>query len=117
MALLRVPLPAGRIIDWVVSNPPYVPSVDLASLDPEFRDQEPQLALDGGPDGPDVVRAILSEAALRARVGWPSRSARARPQRGGRWWRAPASPACRCTADPAGVERGVIGQRAPGGAG
>ena len=37
--------------DLVVSNPPYVRSEDIAGLEPEVRDWEPRLALDGGPDG------------------------------------------------------------------
>ena len=34
--------------DLVVSNPPYIPSADIQALDPEVRDHEPRLALDGG---------------------------------------------------------------------
>jgi len=43
--------------DVVVSNPPYVPTADLAGLGPEVQ-HEPALALDGGPDGLDVVRGL-----------------------------------------------------------
>ncbi len=66
---LLAPVPAARPIDWVVSNPPYIPTADLAGLEPEVRDQEPRLALDGGADGLDVYRALLAEAGERARVG------------------------------------------------
>ena len=66
---LLAPVPASRPIHWVVSNPPYIPTADLAGLQPEVRDQEPRLALDGGEDGLDIVRALLVEAAARATIG------------------------------------------------
>ena len=44
--------------DLIVSNPPYIPSGDLPGLESEVRDYDPQLALDGGPDGLDVYRQI-----------------------------------------------------------
>jgi release factor glutamine methyltransferase len=37
--------------DIVVSNPPYIPSAEIAGLAPEVRDHDPRRALDGGPDG------------------------------------------------------------------
>lgn len=49
--------------DLVVSNPPYVTRAEIAKLEPEVRDHEPTLALEGGEDGLDVVRALLSAAA------------------------------------------------------
>ena len=48
--------------DWVVSNPPYIPTRDLAELPPGIRQYEPILALDGGPDGLSVIRRIIAEA-------------------------------------------------------
>ena len=63
------PVPAARPIDLVVSNPPYIRRGDLAGLDPEVRDWEPILALDGGPDGLDVYRALIPQAAKRVRRG------------------------------------------------
>jgi len=45
----------------IVSNPPYVPKPELPSLSPEVR-MEPALALDGGDDGLDVIRKIVSRA-------------------------------------------------------
>jgi len=45
----------------IVSNPPYVPTTELSSLSPEVR-MEPSLALDGGDDGLDVIRKIISRA-------------------------------------------------------
>lgn len=63
------PIPAHRPIDWVVSNPPYIPTSDLEALMPEVRDWEPRLALDGGPDGLDCYRTLIPKAAQRARKG------------------------------------------------
>jgi release factor glutamine methyltransferase len=48
--------------DILVSNPPYIPSADLAALDPGVRDYDPLLALDGGPDGLTVYRDIAARA-------------------------------------------------------
>lgn len=45
--------------DVIVSNPPYIPSGDIAALDREVRDHDPVLALDGGADGLACYRAIL----------------------------------------------------------
>lgn len=49
--------------DLVVSNPPYIPSTDIADLDVEVRDHDPLRALDGGDDGYDAYRIIAPEAA------------------------------------------------------
>jgi release factor glutamine methyltransferase len=49
-------------VDLVVSNPPYVPTADLAALPPEVRNFEPASALAGGPDGLDVIRALADQA-------------------------------------------------------
>lgn len=48
--------------DLIVSNPPYIPSGDIAALEPEVRDFEPTEALDGGPDGLDFYRSIIPAA-------------------------------------------------------
>jgi ribosomal protein L3 glutamine methyltransferase len=50
-----------RRYDLIVSNPPYVDARGMADLPPECR-AEPKLAFDGGADGLDVARRILSEA-------------------------------------------------------
>ncbi|MEQ1502634.1 MAG: peptide chain release factor N(5)-glutamine methyltransferase [Myxococcota bacterium] len=63
------PIPASRAIDWVVSNPPYVPSSEIDALEPEVSSHEPRRALDGGPDGLDVVRRLVTVARARARRG------------------------------------------------
>lgn len=49
--------------DLIVSNPPYIPSSHIATLDHDVRDHEPILALDGGTDGLDAYRAIIPQAA------------------------------------------------------
>jgi release factor glutamine methyltransferase len=49
----------------VTANPPYIPSGDIAALEPDIRDFEPRLALDGGADGLDIVRAIVGGARSR----------------------------------------------------
>lgn len=48
--------------DLIVSNPPYIVHGDIAGLDPEVRDYDPVLALDGGSDGLDIYRAIAHDA-------------------------------------------------------
>lgn len=45
----------------IVSNPPYIPSGDIAGLDRSVREYEPRLALDGGPDGLEFYRAITEK--------------------------------------------------------
>jgi len=47
--------------DLVVSNPPYIRSAEIETLDPEVKDHEPRLALDGGPDGLDAYRLLAPE--------------------------------------------------------
>lgn len=48
--------------DLVVSNPPYIPSGDIAGLAIDVREHDPMAALDGGPDGLGAYRAIIQEA-------------------------------------------------------
>jgi release factor glutamine methyltransferase len=48
--------------DLIVSNPPYIARADIASLQPEVRDYDPILALDGGDDGLAAYRAIAADA-------------------------------------------------------
>lgn len=55
-------------VDVVVANPPYVPRAAVP-LEPEVRDHDPALALYGGEDGLDVIRALAVQAALLLRPG------------------------------------------------
>ncbi|HLG87908.1 MAG TPA: peptide chain release factor N(5)-glutamine methyltransferase [Alphaproteobacteria bacterium] len=56
--------------DVIISNPPYIPSGEIAHLSPEVRGYDPPEALDGGPDGLDAYRRILpAVSALLAPAG------------------------------------------------
>ena len=55
--------------DLVVSNPPYIVREVLARLEPEVRDHEPALALDGGEDGLDAYRVIMADLPRLLRPG------------------------------------------------
>ena len=45
--------------DLIISNPPYIPTAEIATLDPEVRDFDPRGALDGGADGLDFYRRLV----------------------------------------------------------
>jgi release factor glutamine methyltransferase len=101
--------------DLIVSNPPYIRSADIASLDAEVRDHDPRRALDGGMDGLDAYRLIAPEAerllapggALVVEVGHDqSREAEALMSAAGLTLKAPK-------ADLAGVRRAVTGLKMP----
>ena len=51
------------LFDLIVSNPPYIRSVDIGGLAAEVRDHDPLAALDGGADGMDAYRALIPQAA------------------------------------------------------
>ena len=57
----------GRL-DAVVSNPPYIPSREIPGLAAEVR-ADPRLALDGGEDGLDAIRALVRQAAGALKSG------------------------------------------------
>ena len=64
MALLRsdwTTLLGPDSFDLVVSNPPYIATGVIETLEPEVRDHDPRLALDGGPDGLDHYRVLAPE--------------------------------------------------------
>ncbi|MCR5518079.1 MAG: peptide chain release factor N(5)-glutamine methyltransferase [Lachnospiraceae bacterium] len=48
--------------DMIISNPPYIESAVIESLDPAVKDMEPRLALDGGIDGLDIYRRLVFDA-------------------------------------------------------
>lgn len=62
-------LSGGIEFDLIVSNPPYIASDEIATLEPEVRDFDPRLALDGGTDGLDFYRRIAAEAPRFLRLG------------------------------------------------
>ena len=67
----------GDAFDLVVANPPYIRSAEIAGLDPEVREHEPRLALDGGEDGlrdyrvlaPEVLRVLKPGGLLLVEIG------------------------------------------------
>ena len=72
LALLRGDWTEGMAdssFDLVVSNPPYIPEGDIASLDPEVREHDPHLALNGGADGLDHYRRLAPEVMRVLRPG------------------------------------------------
>lgn len=64
---LLAPL-AGERYDLIISNPPYVDADGMAGLPAECA-HEPRMALDGGADGIDLIRRILSDAGTHLREG------------------------------------------------
>ena len=61
--------PSATPFDLVVSNPPYIRSADMATLQPEIQGHEPALALDGSADGLACLRRILASVHRHLRVG------------------------------------------------
>ena len=55
--------------DVIISNPPYIPTAEIETLDPEVKDFDPKLALDGGEDGLDLYRRLVPEAFELLRSG------------------------------------------------
>lgn len=62
-------LPRSTTFDLIVSNPPYVPHAAIASLQPEVRDFDPHVALDGGSDGLEFHGRLATEAPPFLRPG------------------------------------------------
>lgn len=56
---------AEQSLDLIVSNPPYVSTAEWSELPAPIRDHEPRQALDGGSDGFDVIRKLVSQAATK----------------------------------------------------
>ncbi|MBQ9563799.1 MAG: peptide chain release factor N(5)-glutamine methyltransferase [Lachnospiraceae bacterium] len=57
------------VYDLIVSNPPYIESAEIGRLQPEVRDHDPRLALDGGEDGLSFYRRICREAGAHLAPG------------------------------------------------
>lgn len=55
-------LTQGIRLDLIISNPPYIPTAEIETLEPEVRDYDPRGALDGGTDGLDYYRRFAAEA-------------------------------------------------------
>ena len=56
-------------LDLIVSNPPYISTVEMAELDADVRNHEPHVALDGGANGTSVIERLIPQAAERLRPG------------------------------------------------
>ncbi|HHT93464.1 MAG TPA: peptide chain release factor N(5)-glutamine methyltransferase [Clostridiaceae bacterium] len=48
--------------DYILSNPPYIAKEEIRTLEPQVKDFEPEIALDGGLDGLDAYKKIISQA-------------------------------------------------------
>lgn len=59
----------GGAFDLIVSNPPYIATDEIAELDPDVRDFDPRMALDGGSDGLDCYRTIAATAPALLKPG------------------------------------------------
>lgn len=59
--VLKPPPSLLGAFDVIVSNPPYIPTADIATLDPSVREFEPRVALDGGEEGLDFIASIAEK--------------------------------------------------------
>jgi release factor glutamine methyltransferase len=62
-------LPPDKQFDYIVSNPPYVSTDEMASLSADVRDHEPHTALHAGEGGTDVIKPLIQQAAVRLKSG------------------------------------------------
>lgn len=61
--------PLSGVFDFIVANPPYIATDDIAGLEPEVREFDPALALDGGKDGLSAYRDLLAHARAKLAEG------------------------------------------------
>ncbi|HEY1788245.1 MAG TPA: peptide chain release factor N(5)-glutamine methyltransferase, partial [Verrucomicrobiae bacterium] len=61
--------PGDAYFDLIISNPPYIPTAEIQTLEPEVRDFDPRAALDGGPDGLDFYRMLARQSGSRLKPG------------------------------------------------
>jgi release factor glutamine methyltransferase len=102
----------GDEFDAVVSNPPYVPDSDRAILAPEILRHEPLAALLAGPDGLDVIRPLIDQAAARPAVRLLALEVGAgQSAEVGGLMRAAGFSVLSAERDLAGIERVVVGER------
>jgi release factor glutamine methyltransferase len=62
-------IPESERYDFIVSNPPYISTAEMAELPVDVKDFEPHLALEAGPNGSDVIAPLITQAATRLNPG------------------------------------------------
>jgi release factor glutamine methyltransferase len=61
----------GYKFDLVVSNPPYIRTLDIKNLSDDVKKFEPKIALDGGQDGLDVIKKVIYKSStILKKLGW-----------------------------------------------
>jgi release factor glutamine methyltransferase len=66
---LFVAVPVDVPFDYILSNPPYVSTAEMAHLATDVREHEPHVALHAGEGGTDVIRPLIEQAAQRINPG------------------------------------------------
>jgi release factor glutamine methyltransferase len=98
--------------DAIVSNPPYVPNRERATLAPEIVRHEPLSALFAGEDGLELIRPLIEQAAVRTSVRMLALEVGAgQAPVAGELMRSAGFPSVRAERDLAGIERVVVGAR------
>lgn len=60
---------SGELFSAIVSNPPYIATDEIPKLDADVRDHEPRAALDGGSDGLQIIRRLVTQATANLEAG------------------------------------------------